>query len=268
MLETHLSPPVGQFGSRNIRYLDAASGCVQIGRANEFDRRKVMAYVRQDVENIRHEMAEEKTAATEIGAGSTVEGLSGVAAIVLGIIGLIGILPLELASVASIALGAGILVQGGMLGARYTTFVNHPHSSYTDDTVLGGAALEVLAGIAGIVLGILALLGILPITLLAVSAIALGGTLLLSGSSMAAMNSAKSRAPIEAVNESGLTAYTLYAASGLDVLAGAGAVVLGILALSGYFPLTLVLIALLGIGAFVLLSGTSLAMRFFGIFAR
>jgi hypothetical protein len=55
----------------------------------------------------------------------------------------------------------------------------------------------------------------------------------------------------------------LYAASGSEALIGAGAIVLGILSLSGIAPLALVLVALLAIGASILLAGSSVAGRMF-----
>jgi hypothetical protein len=56
---------------------------------------------------------------------------------------------------------------------------------------------------------------------------------------------------------------TLYAASGSEALIGAGAIVLGILSLAGYAPLTLILVALLAVGASILLAGTAVSGRMF-----
>jgi hypothetical protein len=55
----------------------------------------------------------------------------------------------------------------------------------------------------------------------------------------------------------------LYAASGSEALIGAGAIVLGILSLSGIAPLALILVALLAVGASILLAGSSVAGRMF-----
>jgi hypothetical protein len=43
-------------------------------------------------------------------------------------------------------------------------------------------------------------------------------------------------------------------------------VVLGILALTGHAPLTLTLVAMLSVGAAILVGGTVLASRLFGVF--
>ena len=56
---------------------------------------------------------------------------------------------------------------------------------------------------------------------------------------------------------------TLYAASGSEALIGAGAIVLGILALAGFSPIVLILVALLAVGASILLAGSAVAGRMF-----
>ncbi|HWH69107.1 MAG TPA: hypothetical protein VNT26_06965, partial [Candidatus Sulfotelmatobacter sp.] len=89
----------------------------------------------------------------------------------------------------------------------------------------GAAAVDFQGGLAVVVLGILALLGIAPQTLLSVSVIALGATFLLSG----------------------------------RLLIGMGATVLGILSVVGFSPLTLVLVGLLISGAGLLFSGSAMA---------
>jgi len=102
------------------------------------------------------------------------------------------------------------------------------------------------------------------VTLLAVSAIAVGAGLLMASGSMARLESlirwefgrnAESRA-----NE------MIYASAGSEVIVGVGAIVLGILALVGFDPVTLTLVAILSIGASLLLSGSSVAGRFFTMF--
>lgn len=79
-----------------------------------------------------------------------------------------------MAAIATIILGAAILTQGGAFtaghfasGAGYETKISEPT----------GVSASFLAGISGIVLGILALLGIAAPTLLAVTVIVFGGSL-------------------------------------------------------------------------------------------
>ena len=123
--------------------------------------------------------------------------------------------------------------------------------------------MEALAAVGGVVLGILALIGVSPLTLMPVSAIVLGGALLMVGGAAARVD-ALTRSEIAAGSRS-LVERTPYVATGSDLLVGVGAVVLGILGLSGHDPLTLTLIAMLSMGAAVLLNGSTIAARLFGM---
>jgi hypothetical protein len=102
------------------------------------------------------------------------------------------------------------------------------------------------------------------ITLLAAVAIAIGAGLLMASGSMARLESlirweyGRTRDP--------RTTDAVYASAGSEVIVGLGAMVLGILALVGFDPVTLVLVAILSIGASLLLSGSSVAGRFFSMF--
>ena len=204
------------------------------------------------------------TAAREIEGGSTTEAIGGAAAIVLAILGLLGVLPTVLASIASIAIGVGLIVAGGAIAARYERVLSGPETATAHREIAGGMGMEAFAGVAALVLGILALLGLSPLTLLAISAIAAGAGLLMASGSMARLESLV-RWETAHDMESKMRD-TVYAASGSEVLIGVGAIVLGILALTGHDPLTLVLVALLSIGASLLMSGSTIAGRFFSMF--
>jgi hypothetical protein len=204
------------------------------------------------------------TAAREIEGGSTTEAIGGAAAIVLAILGLLGVLPTVLASIASIAIGVGLIVAGGAIAARYERVLAGPDTATVHREIAGGMGMEAFAGVAALVLGILALLGLSPMTLLAISAIAAGAGLLMASGSMARL---ESLVRWETVHDTeSRMRDTIYAASGSEVLIGVGAIVLGILALTGHDPLTLVLVALLSIGASLLVSGSTIAGRFFRMF--
>jgi hypothetical protein len=208
----------------------------------------------------------ELSAAREIEGGSTTEAIGGAAAIVLGILGLLGILPISLASVASIAVGAGLIAAGATIAGRYERALvgtgTEPTASRRE--IAGGLGMEAVAGAAAIVLGILALLGRDSVLLLAVSAIAVGAGLLMASGSMARLESlirweyARSSEP--------RSHEVIYASAGSEVIVGVGAIVLGILAIVGFDPITLILVAILSIGASLLLSGSSVAGRFFTMF--
>lgn len=206
----------------------------------------------------------EERAVREIQGGSTTEAIGGAGAVVLAILGLIGVLPMVMTSVSAIAAGVALFIIGGVLARRYSRAIMAGGSGRTQRDVMGGMGMEALAGLAGLVLGVLALLGVSPMLLLSTAAIVLGAALLMASGAMARLENVMRW---ESYDAGGSKAHdAVYAATGSEVIVGVGAVVLGILALTGHDPLTLVLIALLSIGASVLLSGSSLAARFFGQF--
>jgi hypothetical protein len=177
---------------------------------------------------------------------------------VLAILGLLGLLPLTFNAIAAIALGAALLLGGAALARRYTHMVPVAAVSRARQEVAGALGLQAIAGVAAIVLGILALLRIDSLQLLGVTAIVLGAALLAAGGALARLARAARWLRGEAD--------TAYATGGWEALVGIGAVVLGILALTGHAPLTLTLIAMLSVGAAILAGGTVLAARLFGMF--
>jgi hypothetical protein len=195
-----------------------------------------------------------------LAGGSLAEALGGAGAVVLGILGLIGVLPVMMASICAIVIGGALLFGGGTLAARYGRALSRTTSDELAEASAGGLAFEALCGVAGIALGILALLGISQFTLLGVAAIVLGGGLALASGATSRLDDLLQRSGMDA---SGLRASqeALRATGGAEVMIGLAAVVLGILALSGVAPLILILVAMLGLGVAVLMSGSSIASR-------
>lgn len=154
------------------------------------------------------------------------EGLLGraigaVALIVLAIAGLAGAWSTPIAAIATIVFGATFLVEGG----------------YFSRTQGRGelAGTEFLGGLTGVILGVLALLGIAPPTLLAAAVIVFGAALLFGHLADGAFGS-----------------YSLVAI---------GAIVLGVLAVVGLSAITLVLVALLALGAMELFTGLETGLQ-------
>lgn len=211
----------------------------------------------------------ERRSIEEVGGGSVVESIGGVGALVLSILGLVGFIPISLASIASIAAGGALLIGGGTMASQYSHIFGGTRQSLSRNIIGGGMAMESLGGVAGIVLGILALLGIHPLVLLGASVIVLGCALLLASGAMAKLTALPIREPAGATpgpypeHTHYIMRDTLYAASGSEALVGAGAIVLGILSLSGFAPVTLILVALLAVGASILLAGSAVAGRMF-----
>ncbi|HZU83613.1 MAG TPA: hypothetical protein VE987_11880 [Polyangiaceae bacterium] len=204
-----------------------------------------------------------------VGAGSMVEALGAATAVVLAILGLAGALPGYMMSIATIVLGAAILFQGGTIAARYHRLISQnvrPGGAYSGAPELtGGMTAESIAGIAGIALGILSLLGVLPVTLCAIAVIAFGAAEVLGSAAASRFNSVSVES--EGLNETarGLLRETAKLSLGGQVLVGVAAIVLGILALLGVQPLTLTLVGLLGVACSVLLGGSALGARMLGI---
>ena len=186
-----------------------------------------------------------------LGAGSLVGALGAAGAVVLSILGLVGVLPFTMVTVATIVLGAAMLLEGGAIAARYGRFVRRtalPGEVVQMPDVAGGMSAESLAGLAGVTLGILSLLNIYPGILEPVAVIVLGAGLLFASSAVSRVM--RDNAP---------------ASIGGEVLFGIGAVVLGILALLGFDPLLLVLVGLLAVGFAAMLSGSAIGARMFGL---
>jgi len=195
----------------------------------------------------------------EIAGASSLQAIAAIAAIALSVIGLCGVESVLLMSVASIVLGGALLIGGGTVAARFSDLFPGADQSYSEEIVGGGMALDSLAGIAGIVLGILALIGIAPRILMGAAAISFGGAMLLTSASMARLAQMPSGGEFNFHSWSSRN--TLYAASGIDLLGGAGAIVLGILSLSGYSRVELVFVAFLAIGCANLLTSGAVLQK-------
>ena len=194
--------------------------------------------------------AQPRQAARDVEAGSLSETVAGAGAVVLGVLGIIGLLPGVLDSIAMIAAGFAVLVASMALGARAAGLIGARASSHRE--IRSGLGLAMMAGLATVVLGILALLGVSRLELLSISPVVLGAALLIGSAAMARF---EQLLRIERGTEG------VYVASGAEAFVGVGAIVLGILALSGVAPMTLSLVAVLSVGAAVLMSGTSLTSQ-------
>ena len=194
-------------------------------------------------------------------SASASEAVAGIVAIVLTILGLAHVSPTFLAAVATIAVGVALISHGGMVATEYASLVMRPDEARPAVADLGGSAawsLELLAGAAGIVLGILALLQVASMDLLAIAAIAYGGALVFSSGSSAQLDLVRLSMTGLGQPAQRLAASILSASVAMQAVAGLGAVVLGILALAGFSAMIMILIALLTLGAFIFMNGSTL----------
>jgi hypothetical protein len=192
--------------------------------------------------------------------GGFVDALGGIATIVLAIIGLSGVKPEVLVSISTIVFGAALLIQGGAMLSEFAQIEATPETAVAAGG--GGISGLFLVGVAGIVLGVLALLSVHAPVLTAVAAIAFGAALLISSSGVWQLLTSRSvamrfqtGAPMVRIVASEVAA----GSAGLQAMAGLAVIVLGILAVCGIYSEPLTLIALLVAGAAILLTGTTLS---------
>lgn len=211
-------------------------------------------------------------------SGALVEAIGGLSVIVLSILGLAGLVPDFLAAIAGIVVGVSIFSQGAAVAGEYHNLYSRLAGGAVGAVELGaGMSIEILAGAAAIVLGIIALIPIRPDILLPALVIAAGAALILSAGTVQRLNNLKiAAAETPALAQQVMRTTTGGAAAG-QLLAGMAAGVLGIIALAslpsgaaaaGATSATLTLIALLVLGASILMSGGSLAARFVQMFNR
>lgn len=167
--------------------------------------------------------------------GALMESIGAVATIVLAIAALAGALSMTLAAIAAIVFGAAIWLEEGTFIASHTTEVSWGKMGAQILERSEGLGAQFLGGVCGIVLGILALLGIAPMTLLSVALLVFGATLLLG-------------------SETGMV-------SKQRALFGLAGLILGLLAVCGLQPLTLVLAGFLCLGVSALFTGALTGFR-------
>jgi hypothetical protein len=194
--------------------------------------------------------------------------LAAAGASVLAILGLFGAVSGIMLPVGTIVLGAALLFHATAVGMRYQRLLHEAAAHEAALTarpvhfeVRAGTSAESLAGAAGITLGVLSLLGIAPVLLCAAALVVFGVGLLLSG----AENSRMRSLGIDHQGVSEATGRLVDAAAsfsiGSDALVALGAITLGILALLGFVPPTLVFVGILSMGSALLLSSSALGKR-------
>ena len=183
-------------------------------------------------------------------SGSVTEGIGAISAIVLAILGLAGAFTNIVASVGTIVIGAVFLADSMLAkSAAHTLHIQGASAWGMGNGVTAGF----FAGIAGIVLGILSFFQMAPEHLLSVAILVYGGALLLSGGTLARLN-----ALLHQPQSIAGPAAPAGLGSG-SVFMGLAVTVLGILAVIGLVPMTLLLVGLLCLGTAALFSGEQIA---------
>ncbi len=196
-------------------------------------------------------------------AGTIAEGIAGGGAVVLSIVGLSHILPELMLYIATLAMGAALLLEGGAVSMRFSKLLKEAHSArILQETEFGvGVSAEFLGGVAGIVFGILSLAGIAPMTLIPIAALVFGATLILGSGATVRLNALDIEGSAVPDRVKRITHEAVTAAAGVQLLLGLAGVVLGILALIGTVPQVLCLAALLVVGISGFLDAAAITAR-------
>jgi hypothetical protein len=189
---------------------------------------------------------------------SIFDAATGVLVIVLSILGLADAAPRTMAALCCMAAGVAVVFEGAGVVGRYRRLASF-YGRREHPEIRGAMIAELLGGIVGFALGLLALAGIEPLSCLAVAIIVFGGALWLGTGAEIEMDSAKSALDSSdtrlAIHEA------VIAASGARLLVAAAAVTLGILALAGVATLQLILTASLLLGVALILGSVSIGDR-------
>jgi hypothetical protein len=200
--------------------------------------------------------------------GGLVDAFGGIATVVLAIVGLASVNRPLMTAIATIVFGVALLIQAGTMLSEYAQviFPSGASSASTDQFGSGNNLSAVfVVGVAGIVLGVLALLDIAPSVLPPIAVIAFGSALVLSSSSVWQLYSLRQTAARgETQPQFGggevLASEMASGSAGIQVLAGLAAIVLGVIAVAGSVHAEIVtLVALLVVGATTIMTGTSLS---------
>lgn len=188
--------------------------------------------------------------------GLLTEGAAGIATIVLAVIALAGIKVEALASITTIVIGIALIVQAfNNVAEHWKAAMDNPAMAQQRGQIGGEVMVNCLSGISGIVLGILALVGANAVHLVPAALVVFGGALLLSGGVSMWL------AAVPMVPSAGQTQVVFYegsaAASGMEILVGIAAIVLGILSLIMTATWVLVLVGFIAVGAALLMVGAA-----------
>lgn len=198
--------------------------------------------------------------------GLLTEGAAGIAVIVLAIVALAGISAELLAAIAAIVIGVGLTVQAFNSAAEEARVMIPGTGAGEQDATLGGEVIvDCMCGFTGIVLGILALVGVHAAHLLPPALIVFGGSLLLSG--FISVWPRPLRVATAGTEAQIVTYRGSPAAAGVEILVGLAAVVLGILSVIMAPFGVLILVGFLAVGAALLMVSATFAGTAMRLFA-
>jgi hypothetical protein len=204
---------------------------------------------------------EEERSARYVTTGFSLEVLGGAGAVVLAILGLANIFPMYMLGISILLIGGTLLLQGGTVAARLNKLLHEISGGRTESVEVGGGlSAELVGGAAGIAIGILALVDVVPVILVSVAAVVFGATLLMSSGTVSRLAQLRLAGHVEH-RTAEATREAAMSAAAAQALVGIARAALGIIALVGTLPITLSLIAMLSVGGSILLSGAAVSGR-------
>lgn len=227
-----------------------------------------MATLTHTGETVPEKVMEGQKAAKTVMGGSLAEGIVGGATIILALVGLSGSSSHLILPIATIAMGAAFLLEGGAISMRFSKLLEETSKDRLDEAELGvGLTSEFFGGITGVVLGILALVGLNPMILVPVAVIVFGGTLMFSTGVTLRLDALEFEGT-EITRFKRIAREAVKAAAGVEFLLGLSTVVLGIIALAGVFPDTLSLVAILIVGLTGFFTGAAITTKMTSLVRR
>lgn len=192
----------------------------------------------------------------ELGLGSIGEEAGGgIALVVLGILALANVEPMLLNSIAIIVAGVSLAVGGAALTARQAKLMAEAMPERTAAGQLStGTSAGILGGGAGVVLGILALIGVASEPLVAIALIVFGASLMFDYGARAQMRMMRA-AGASSSAEAARFAMTASTSNSAILLVGVGLITLGIVALAHIVAPVVSAAAILALGTYLLLEG-------------
>lgn len=220
----------------------------------------------QTLQEARLEKSDIKT----ILRGSVAEGLFSGATVALAFIGLSGIMPEIMLPAAVIVMGVAFMAEGIAISMRYSKLLAETSKEGLEKAAgfVVGLTAEFLGGVAGTVLGVLALLELASIELVPIAVIVYGFTFMLSSVLTNRLNAVE----IEGYEESTRFKKIAHEATTVTAVAefglGVGAAVLGIIAITGALSGPFGPVGLLVVGFSGLATGAAVSARMISLFRR
>jgi hypothetical protein len=209
-----------------------------------------------------------KTARTILG-GSLIESIASGATIVLALIGLSGTSQIML-PIAAVTAGVAFLFEGGAITQRVTRLLAEASKNRMDRSKIDiGLTAEYLGGAAGLVLGVLSLLIVSPLIrmiLLPVAVLVYGGTLMLSSGMALRLSALEIEGIVESDRFKKIANEITGSAAAVEFLLGLSSFILGIIALTGPYTMTLSLVGVLIIGVSGFVTGAAVTTRMVSFF--